>query len=360
MVLTRSMPLHAAGAFVLAALLVLAFQGTAWADSEPNDNIIQAEGPLVSAKVYTGSAQTENDVDYYYLYAAPQTQLKLNFTAVACRKDVTVYDANGVNASGLPESSVYSDSPEVLSYTTPPAVTRLFISVTSSSCADRSYSFQLDANQPLTVGPSLAGAIVPIPEPNESIPQAFGPITGGQYYFAATDTSNDVDWAYFYTAAGTQQIDISLINVSANCGRFSTMLTREGSDVESKTAYSGQVIHYNLTSQASARYELGLTEGCTDYLGQGLQWRVDPASAVSPVLIAPPPEPTRSTTTRPRVSFACRQARAATSRAAKRYSAAKRRMNRARSTRTYNRARRQVKLRRSALRKARSRQARAC
>jgi len=132
--LTRGATLFSvtARALLLAAALCLMLSAVARADVEPNDSILQAEGPLVAGKLYNASLQTNNDNDHFYFYAPAQTQLKLTFTNVTGCQRFEITGPDGASL-GLKEDASYQNV-KTLTYTTPAAVTRLFVEVSAGSC----------------------------------------------------------------------------------------------------------------------------------------------------------------------------------------------------------------------------------
>src|SRR4051794_8810004 len=104
---------------MLALALSLALAAPALADTEANDVISQAEGPVGGGTPITGTIGTPDDVDYYVFYAASQQQLH-----------VTVDDLTSPD-SGCLEHSLYDTegSPLPDDYTTASGTNRYFIAL---------------------------------------------------------------------------------------------------------------------------------------------------------------------------------------------------------------------------------------
>lgn len=128
-------------------------------------------------------------------------------------------------------------------------------------------------------GGSIATADGPY-EPNETAPQATGPIVGGTSYNGVIETSNDVDWFFFYVA-GQRQFEVVLTwrsGPDCSAGVSLTLRNRDGS--EEGTAYAdggaGDTVgRTTLTSPGSARYNLEVN-GCE---GAAYTIQITPADA---------------------------------------------------------------------------------
>ncbi len=69
-------------------VLVLASAGSAAAAPyEPNDNQLQAVGPMTGGKNYDTTLETANDEDWFYFYTVGQAQVSLKVTTIASPQD---------------------------------------------------------------------------------------------------------------------------------------------------------------------------------------------------------------------------------------------------------------------------------
>ena len=118
-------------------------------------------------------------------------------------------------------------------------------------------------------------------EPNETATQAAGPLAGGSPYNGVIETSNDVDWFFFYTA-GQRQFEVVLTwrGGENRCYTTLTLRDRDG-DEQGSASVDGEpdntVDRITLTSPGSARYSLEVN-GCE---GDAYTVRVTPAGAVT-------------------------------------------------------------------------------
>jgi hypothetical protein len=113
-------------------------------------------------------------------------------------------------------------------------------------------------------------------EPNDTIQQATGPMTGGQNYDAAIETENDPDF-YYFNVSGQRQIDVALTRLGGSC-RSVALLDQDGQEVD--YAYFGDVgetTHILRSTAYSTQYVLRVVQ----YEGCQYRLRVDPADALT-------------------------------------------------------------------------------
>jgi hypothetical protein len=268
---------------LLAVLCLIASFGpaaVARADTEPNNALVQAEGPISGGTSYSGSLATRDDKDWYVFYVQGQQQLHVSSTTSASDGDcgeTRVADTDG-------KGDMPSD------FTTPPGMTRYFVEVWNSEtgCPNTvSYSFQIDPGSAVVTGPATQPA-QETGEPNESGVQTAGPLQGGVPYSGSIDTSNDQDWFYFYTAPGQHQVDLAITGPALDGCQdvYVTLYPAEGDD---EITFFGQsrdnVNHYRFTSEDAAMYRLRVVsrDKCTP---AHWQLEVGPADSIS---TSPPP-----------------------------------------------------------------------
>jgi len=129
----------------------------------------------------------------------------------------------------------------------------------------------------LVVGP-IAVADGPY-EPNESITQARGPMLGGTNYNGVIETSNDVDWFYFYIA-GQRQFEVVFI---WRAGTSCEVTLRDADGAELGSGYVSGDPQYTVatithTSPGTTRYNLEVNSNCE---GHAYTLQIRPADAVT-------------------------------------------------------------------------------
>jgi hypothetical protein len=286
----------------------------AHADVEPNDGITQVEGPLGGGVTYNGTIPTSNDVDWYFLYVQPQTQLDISLTTPGdspCGESyLYLRTSDGINVSNM---AAERNETTHIRYTTPAAVTRYLLVLDASCDRGGRYQFRLAPGTSIVSGPGLTPPVA-TPEPNESAGQAFGPLSGGTPYSGALQTENDVDWFWFYTS-GPYAFDLSLTG-TGDCEVYGRLYADGGAgSLDSLSAELDTISHLVYTAPGAARYLVELN-GCE---GAGYLLQLDPGTAISltpppppPPPPAPPapPAPVVRARARPAVSLRCRRARA--------------------------------------------------
>ncbi len=192
----------------------LVLPAVAFADVEPNDNITEAEGPLVGGVTYTGAIATENDRDIYLFYVSGQQQLKIQAanTGGSCLT-VEFGDTNDINLAEAGE--IHEGHTAEFAYTTPPGLTRYYLDFSDCS-GETKYSFII---MPAAAVVGGAPTLPPTPtgEPNENAEEAIGPLLGNIAYTGEIQTQNDEDWFKFFTASGSHQFDIAYTETGPSC-----------------------------------------------------------------------------------------------------------------------------------------------
>ena len=268
------------------ALLLAALPAWALADVEPNDGILQPEGPIAGGTPMTGTLASDNDRDWYAFYVASQTQLDIALTTPAgspCSTSAVLLNTNGYDVAGGTSAYANVNTTDHILYTTPVGVQRYFL-VLDSNCAGGAYSFQLNPGAAIVSGPGSVPA-VPTSEPNESAAQALGPLTGGLPYSGSVDTQNDQDWFFFY-ALGSTAFDLAFTSLDP-CSTYASVY-RDGvvDSLDSASPSSNQTDHVVYTPPAWGRYFVQVRSNCSS--GARYQLRLDPASAI---VLTPPPPP---------------------------------------------------------------------
>lgn len=240
------------------------------ADTEPNDNIFQANGP-VSTEGVTGSLASSDDADYFKLRLRPQRQVRFNYFSNNCGwlVDFEIRDLGGTTIASEDTNSSSTDTlttPGVFGGAT--VDTWLIVDGAGPGCT---YQFTVtnttggptDAIDP-GAGPTLP--IVPTSEPNDMATQAFGPLTANVVYSGKFETSNDEDWLYVPLRSGFNvTYSLSAAGGSADAtmrssdGRtsLSYVSVSNGSTDSRSTMTAGSTVHYfSIEGQTDAEWRL--------------------------------------------------------------------------------------------------------
>lgn len=209
-------------------------------------------------------------------------------------------------------------------------------------------------------GPS--GAQASAFEPNDSIGQATGPLSGGTSYQAAMETANDQDWYLLLTSPGEQQLDITLTDTAPNTcfGQTMNLVDADGRILQQvDVTESGDSGHIRQSVAGATRYYLQVTPyNVGPCIGPTATYsfRVDPAGALTNSLpSSPPSSPPLSNSP----SSACANARSTVSRLTRTVTRTTRQLTRAHGTRKRRLRRRVASLRRQ-LRTAKSQRNQVC
>ena len=281
---TRSIRFCAALACALAALaLPVAASAAPDPQYEPNDGIQEAYGPLTAGTDYDARLSTSDDKDWFVLYVSGGGVLDLALTNVDDSSDGTVYlnlldqDGNSLNSIGAGENST-----EHLSYTLPGA--GQYYVVASSYYSDNDY--RLSATGPLTTGPTPGPPDETVPNNNQDISTAFGPLAGDRLYGGRIDVNGEEDWFTFYTA-GPGPIEIATTNIDDESGGsiYTELYDGNGTSLDSSSAGEDGVGRIQLTGAGAARYYLRMG---SYYNGNSYQFKLTPASLFTSTPPAPP------------------------------------------------------------------------
>ncbi len=275
----------------------------ALADTEPNNVISQAEGPVGGGVDVVGSLSTPDDHDFYVFYAASQQQLHLTADDLTNPDDDYCLDADFVDTNG---ALVDND------HTTPPGVNRYFVRLevgSTSGCSNpQTYRFRIDPAGGVTGGPALDRALSPTGEPNETPAQAAGPLQAAVNYIGTHDTVNDEDWFFFWAPPGPHQLDLSVTAPanapSSGCSPEVSLYGGAASDsyVASAYATAHSFGHINQTLVGPDDYFVRAGVDDSDCLTGGWQFRIetpDAVTLVNPFAAPPPPPPPPPVAARP-------------------------------------------------------------
>jgi hypothetical protein len=283
------------------ALALCVAAPSALADVEPNNGIVQPEGPIAGGAAYTGTLASDNDADWYVFYAASQTQLDIALTSTGpCSVGATFRTSDGQE---IDEAYALSNTTDHVLYTTPVGTTR-YLLVLDYGCAGATYSFRVDPAAGVVAGPGVLPA-QPTSEPNENDGQAFGPLAGGTSYAASIDTQNDQDWFYFY-AAGVTPFDLAITRLTGGCTPSLSLYRDSGQTQSIDGAYpSENTTDHIVYTPTAGKYVIGVSATCA---GASYRLQLDPASAISLLAPAVTPAPAPPVASGP--STRCTRARA--------------------------------------------------
>jgi hypothetical protein len=262
-------------------LLGGSFATVASADTEPNNGIAEAEGPVSGGVNYSGTIDTGNDIDTYVFYVSGEVPLSVHVASASNRcLNVTLGDTdNGtLQSATLFEKEVEGAN---LTYTTTAGVNRFYLQFESCDEATGAYSFSISPGAAIVSGPG-ALAQNPVPGLHEYPAQAFGPLAANTAYTDTLLTSNDQNWLTFFTPLAEETVDVEATTLSGD--ECSLYVNKE----YLRMAWD-RWNHDRFTSASSAQYFLS-TEKC-----MGTSWEVIvKAASLAPGVqtqAAPPPPP---------------------------------------------------------------------
>jgi hypothetical protein len=268
-------------ALIVATVLSCGLVTVASADTEPNNGIAEAEGPMSGGVPYSGSIADANDVDTYVFYVSGEVPLDVH---VASTSNSCLRAALGNADNARLESAGVENQSADLTYTTAAGVNRFYLEFASCFEDSGPYSFSISPAAAIVGGPPTLAQNA-IPGLHEYAAQAFGPLTANVAYTDALLTSNDQNWLTFFTPLGQETVDVE----ATMLGRGECFNERIAVDKETVYLQSDRWTHETFTSQGSAQHFIA-SENC-----QGLKWEmiVKAASLASGIQSAavPPPFP---------------------------------------------------------------------
>jgi hypothetical protein len=228
------------------------------ADVEPNNSVIDPEGPLLlGTHDQHGTLSASDRDDWYVLYVEGVQQLHLRVPqtfAPVC------WSATLTNADGQPIAS---------DYTSPPGTTRFFVHVSTplNACSSgESYSFGIEPGAALVAGPGKL-PVKGTREPNETLAEAGGPLAPGSWYFSTLETVNDHDWLQFYARPGAGQVDVEVVTYGGDdaChGHVLSLTGPRGTALRTRSQTRGAIEHLTVNARRGAHlfvHSFGLADG---------------------------------------------------------------------------------------------------
>jgi hypothetical protein len=337
------------------------------ATAEPSDRITQAFGPLAGDTAYGATSETAGDRDWHVFYVNGARDIDVAVTKVGdgCDLVTNVVLLNGDGrrvTDGNNPATVGSNQIEHITVTTPGGG-RYYV-VVSDDCAGNAYQLRVSPADAISIAPldvrptEEANAV---PEPNDSLAQAFSPLLGGTAYSGSIDAPTDRDYFRLLVPAGKTP-DVAVTKVGDGCSPQikAALFTEENALVDDLGVDSDTIRHLSQTTATDNFFYLRISGSCA---GEPYQVRVEPPDSV--VAAFPPkgglqPPPQGGGTVSPTNSSACRRAKAAAKKAAANVRSAKRIVRRAKSRRAKVKAKKLLAKRQRQLKTAKSRQRRAC
>jgi hypothetical protein len=198
-------------AILIIGVVALSNCALAWGDTEPNNNIGQAEGPIGAAPV-SGTLNTDKDSDWYWTALSGQKQISITVSldnAGECNANVGFEliseEGDAIGSAGTvlreergeyPEVS-YSSEPGSFTYTTPPGPARTYYVAVAggTETGNCNYSFSIGPSSAFSPPPAKP-PVQPVSEPNDTRGRAFGPLRGNILYSGEIEAASDVDLLY--------------------------------------------------------------------------------------------------------------------------------------------------------------------
>jgi hypothetical protein len=184
-------------------------------DTEPNDSMLQASGPLVSGEEYRGFISAKDDIDFSYLEIDTPQIIRLSLTDLPADVDYDLYLVTG-EEDVLADSSNSGQQDEYIEYTTS-SVGVFYVLVLPFE--------NFSPSEPYVLSLELSPAPTPTGEdtyePNDTPEQAAGPLALGQEIQSYIWDEGDVDvYAFQMDQPGTVQVSLTNITAVADYDLF--------------------------------------------------------------------------------------------------------------------------------------------
>jgi hypothetical protein len=216
--------------FLAVVLLMYASAQLAHADTEPNDSILQAEGPL-SAQTYAGEIGSETDVDWYYLQLGSQKQITFTASVLNAEECGQVPEVELLDFFGLPVHEFFLPSDDFVdvqvqsssfSWTTPPGSNPYYVRVAAgySYSAGCKYSFSITPQSAYAAAPDRP--VVQVPPGYVSEDRAYRVDKAGTYYQGTIERSQKQNWIELEVAADKK---LTVTQTTSNCSGERSLFT---------------------------------------------------------------------------------------------------------------------------------------
>ncbi|WP_156028329.1 hypothetical protein [Candidatus Solirubrobacter pratensis] len=250
--------------------------------AEPNDNIVQAFGPLSPGETYSGSLDSPNDVDRLLLYVNGAKQIDIAVTKVGAGCSGSL-DAELRNGDGgyIGSGSPSSDGTAHIGVGAPGA--GILLLTLTGTCAGNPYQVVAGPADAITTVPS---GPIPRPsaspnstaEPNDDVAHASAPVAAMQWYGGEMASPNDVDM-YAIDVNGAKQIDVAVAKVGAGCNGTvdAELRNADGGYIGSASPSSDTFAQIQATTAAAGRIYLKVSGTCA---GNAYEVLAGPADAI--------------------------------------------------------------------------------
>lgn len=267
-------------ALVLTLSMIAGLIGAApaFAEPEPDNWIWQATGPVTRPTI-TGTIASNNDIDWYMIYAASQSQLAVTLQASTCGdgQNLALYDSTGDQITYRYGSQT---KPWTINYTTGIGTNRYFLRMRGSCIG--SYRVDISPATALLGGPPMPSNTAKTGEPNENADQAQGPLSADVVYVGAGETSNDQDWFYFYANAAFE-----VTATSGDTCEGSISLYDQDRDQITYRYYNEN--NFDTIAHTPTSWQLHYLRVRSNCVGGAYRFTISPASAIP---AGPAPAPT--------------------------------------------------------------------
>jgi hypothetical protein len=290
---------------IVSALLCAAWAPPALGatEGEPNNDVAHPSGPLEEGVTHEGRFEAARDHDWFLLYTHPSRQLDLAITkksgsdTCSSSLDARLLDADGRRVDSKTVDAGETDNIRQLTAPTPARYYLLLVTDCAPGTSGDPYEIAPVANGALaTSSAAMTGRPVPdplpVPEPDDDLVHAFGPLHGDMQYGGTTDSAADRDWFVLYTNPG-HSLDVAVTKVGAGCSTTLDvrLMDRNGLGIQGTAVNNDETDHFRLnTPRVPARYYLEVYDTCA---GDAYQLHASPAAAVDPFspLTATQPRP---------------------------------------------------------------------
>jgi hypothetical protein len=171
---------------------------------EPNDDIAAAIGPMVGERSYSGTLETEQDEDWFWMAIAGQQQITFNaqFRDDVCwlggQAEASLIDQSGKEITEMEAIGRDEDNGvQSFHYTTPPVARAYYVRVAGAGGDDELCRYDISVSPPASVvAPPAANPVVSLGEPDNFKATAHGPLSGEVLYAGRMETTGDIDQLY--------------------------------------------------------------------------------------------------------------------------------------------------------------------
>jgi hypothetical protein len=253
-------------ALAVAIVVLLVVSAVARADVEPNDSVIDAQGPLLSGGPWSGTvAGSDMDVYVFYVAGPARVDVALTATSGSCVIGAVRNDPGFPVASGGADGGQTRD----LTLDTPAGTSRWFLQVNGGIdlCGGGDYQFTLaSTGGRLVDGPVFSPSTAVTAGINDE-DAPFGPLRSDVNYSGLLRSETEDDFLYFETPPGAQQVDVQVASANSGCDLSWTVDAPDNDDLPYPIlfgmAFANGVDEQQFTSPSTpTRFVLDVTPDC--------------------------------------------------------------------------------------------------